>query len=168
MDQLISRLRQFNRAMTRRIGALDDHFVGRPRPLGESRLLFEIGSDSTELRQLRRRLGLDSGYASRLLRSLARQGLIRIERAETDARVRVARPTAKGRREIAELDRASDASARTILAPLSLSQRDRLIAALAEAERLFDVSAIVFSVEKPSSPGSSWTPSVFNTIDTRV
>ena len=36
-------LRRFNRYFTRRIGALDDQYLGQDRPLGEARLLFEIG-----------------------------------------------------------------------------------------------------------------------------
>ena len=43
-------------------------------PLGETRLLWEIGADGAEVRALRRRLGIDAGYASRLLRSLEAEG----------------------------------------------------------------------------------------------
>ena len=39
----IVQVRRFNRLATQRAGALDDHFLGRDRPLGESRVLFEIG-----------------------------------------------------------------------------------------------------------------------------
>jgi hypothetical protein len=39
----IAQVRRFNRLVTQRAGALDDHFLGRDRPLGESRVLFEIG-----------------------------------------------------------------------------------------------------------------------------
>ena len=63
----ISQVRRFNRLVTQRVGALDDHFLGRDRPLGESRLLYEIGAKGADLRDLRRRLGLDSGYVTRLV-----------------------------------------------------------------------------------------------------
>ena len=41
-DAQVRQVREFNRALTRRIGALDDDYLGRGRPLAESRLLFDI------------------------------------------------------------------------------------------------------------------------------
>ena len=41
-EQDIARVRSFNRLVTRQVGALNDRYLGR-RPLGESRVLFEIG-----------------------------------------------------------------------------------------------------------------------------
>ena len=90
----IDGVRRFNRLVTLRAGALDDHFLGRGRPLGASRVLYEVGSTGTDLRDLRRRLGLDAGYASRLIASLEREGLVRLERAAGDRRVRTARLSA--------------------------------------------------------------------------
>src|SRR5512132_108446 len=103
----ISQVRRFNRLVTERVGALDDHFLGRSRPLGESRLLWEVGRRETEVRELRRRLSLDSGYVSRMLRSLEAQRLVKVEESTRDARVRFVRLTAAGRREQAVLDRLS-------------------------------------------------------------
>src|SRR6266516_6771491 len=74
----IAQVRQFNRLVTQRVGALEDHFLGRGRPLGASRLLFEIGERGADLRELRRRLGLDAGYVSRLIKALIKEGLIRL------------------------------------------------------------------------------------------
>src|SRR5207245_4048517 len=70
----IAQVRSFNRTVTQQIGALADQFLGRDRTLGASRLLFEIGRDGIEVRQLRARLSLDSGYTSRLLRTLEAEG----------------------------------------------------------------------------------------------
>ena len=104
--------------MTQRVGALDDHFAGRDRPLGEARVLWEIGADGSEVRALRARLGLDSGHLSRLLRSLEAAGLITVTPGEHDQRVRVARATPAGLAELRELDRRSDALAASLLEPL--------------------------------------------------
>src|SRR5689334_12992227 len=101
----VQRLRRFNRMVTQRVGALNDDFLGRRRPLGEARLLWEIGGEGAELRALRARLALDSGYLSRLLRSLEQQGLIKTQAAARDRRVRRANLTGRGRREVAEPDR---------------------------------------------------------------
>jgi DNA-binding MarR family transcriptional regulator len=75
-EAMIEQVRRFNRTVTERVGALNDHFLDLERPLGEARLLWEIGLDGREVRLLRSRLGLDSGYLSRLLRSLEAAGLV--------------------------------------------------------------------------------------------
>ena len=148
-------LRSFNRMVSQRIGALDDDFLGRGRPLGESRLLYEIGCDGAELRELRTRLGLDSGYLSRLLRSLERQRLVRVQAAH-DGRVREASLTARGLREVAELDRRSDAFAQSVLVPLGAAQRRRLIAAMAEVELMLRASAVEIKAEAADSADARW------------
>src|ERR1700758_5516268 len=106
-DVIVQQVRRFNRVVTERVGALNDHFLGRARPLGEARLLWEISSEGCEVRLLRARLGLDSGYLSRLLRSLEAAGLATVAASGGDRRVRVARLTAAGDRERAALDRRS-------------------------------------------------------------
>jgi DNA-binding MarR family transcriptional regulator/GNAT superfamily N-acetyltransferase len=149
---MIEQVRRFNRTVTQRIGALDDAFLARDRPLGQARLLWEIGPDGSDVRRLRARLDLDSGYLSRLLRSLESDELVRVEPSEADGRVRTARLTLAGRAEQAELDRLSDDAAAALLEPLSPRQRDRLTNAMAEVERLLLASAIQISVCDPRHP----------------
>src|ERR671935_2216653 len=141
-DGMVDQVRRFNRVVTERVGALNDHFLGRERPLGEARLLWEIGLGGCEVRLLRARLGLDSGYLSRLLRSLQAAGLVRVAAGAGDRRVRVARLTAAGRRERATLDKRSDEVARSLLSPLSPNQREQLVAAMDEVERLLSVGRV--------------------------
>lgn len=152
----IQRVRSFNRTVTERVGALDDRFLGRNRPLGESRLLWEIGIEGAEIRALRGRLALDSGYVSRLLRSLQREGLVVVEASPADRRVRLVRLTEAGLAERAELDRRSDDLALSFLEPLSESQRARLVAAMVEVERLLSASMVRFAVEDPTTADARW------------
>src|SRR5438874_8640644 len=114
-EAMVDQVRRFNRVVTERVGALDDRFLGRKRPLGEARLLWEIGLGGCEVRLLRSRLGLDSGYLSRLVRSLEAARLIKVAAGEHDRRIRVARLTAAGRRERAALDERADELARSLL-----------------------------------------------------
>jgi hypothetical protein len=44
----IHQVRRFNRTVTEGIGVLDSHFLGRDRPVGEARVLWEIGSNGVE------------------------------------------------------------------------------------------------------------------------
>ncbi len=147
----LSLLRAFNRTVTERIGALDEEYLARGRPLGASRVLWEIGPDGTDVRALRSRLGLDSGYLSRLLRNLEGDGLVTVETPDDDRRRRVARRTAAGEAEAAELDRLSDDLARALLDPLDESRRRQLLEAAATIERLLTVGMVEVAVEDPGS-----------------
>jgi DNA-binding MarR family transcriptional regulator/GNAT superfamily N-acetyltransferase len=148
---LVAQVRSFNRAVTRRNGALEDHFLGRDRSLGASRLLFEIGKAGAEIRALRARLGLDSGYTSRLLRSLEADGLIRTGRSPRDARARYVTLTPAGRRELAVLDRLSNTAAKALLDPLPARQQQELVQAMGTVERLLAIGEVRF---EPVHPGS--------------
>src|SRR5436309_8727605 len=153
---LVEQVRSFNRAMTERVGVLTDHFLGRNHPLGEARLLWEIGEEGASIRELRRRLSLDSAYVSRLLRSLEKQGLIAVRTSEHDGRVRLVQLTEAGLRERAELDQRADASTRSLLEPLSQSQRAKLVAAMAQVERLLIASLVQITVADPTGQDARW------------
>lgn len=147
---LLAQVRSFNRAVTRRIGVLDDDYLGRGRPLSEARLLFETGPAGAEVRDLRARLNLDSGYMSRLLRTLEKQGLLKVAPSVHDARARRATLTAKGLKEVAAYDALSDDLALSLVEPLSSSQRDKLASAMAQVERLLQASAVTLLLELAS------------------
>ena len=151
-EDLTARVRSFNRTVTQRVGALSDHYLARDRPLGASRVLWEIGPGGTDARALRARLDLDSGYLSRLLRGLQDEGLIQVVPAEGDHRVRTAVLTDAGRAERAELDRLSDDLAASLLAPLNDRQREQLAAAMGTVERLLTAGLVTFAVTDPASP----------------
>ena len=91
-----------------------------------------------------------------MLRSLERQGLVRVETGHADRRVRFVHPTAAGMAERAELDRRSDEVARGFLEPLGERQRGRLVAAMTEVERLLTASAVRLAVENPTTADARW------------
>lgn len=151
---LVEGVRRFNRTVTQRIGTLEDTFLARGRPLGQARVLWEIGEGGRDVRELRERLDLDSGYLSRLLRALEDGGLVRVEPSGADGRVRTARLTEAGRTERATLDRLSDDAAAALLTPLSGAQRTRLVTAMAEVERLLTASAVDVAPCPPGEPAA--------------
>ncbi|MFD5559970.1 bifunctional helix-turn-helix transcriptional regulator/GNAT family N-acetyltransferase [Kitasatospora griseola] len=153
MDRVqIDQVRQFNRTVTERVGVLHDHYLGRDRPIGEARLLWEIGEEGQDVRQLREHLALDSGYVSRLLRSLEADGLVTVEPQPRDRRVRTVRLTDAGRAERAVLDGRSDELAGSLLEPLNTTQRARLTAAMAEVERLLTAATVTLDAVDPDHP----------------
>jgi DNA-binding MarR family transcriptional regulator/N-acetylglutamate synthase-like GNAT family acetyltransferase len=152
----VSQVRRFHRLVTQRAGALDDRFLGRDRPLGESRVLYEIGPRGGDLRDLRARLGLDSGYLSRLVQSLAAKGLVMLRSDAADERVRRAELTPAGLAELEEMNRRSDQAAETILSPLTEPQRERLVAAMSEVHRLLQAAGARIERVDPASHAARW------------
>jgi DNA-binding MarR family transcriptional regulator/GNAT superfamily N-acetyltransferase len=150
----IARVRRFNRTVTRRVGALDERFLGRDRPLAEARVLWEVGPDGCDIRTLRARLDLDSGYLSRLLRSLEANAMVVVEPSRRDGRVRTARLTRAGLAERALLDRRSDELAAAMLEPLAESERRRLVEAMGVVERLLTAALVEIAPIDPAHPSA--------------
>jgi DNA-binding MarR family transcriptional regulator len=154
-EQDIARVRSFNRLVTRQVGVVNDRYIGR-RPLGESRVLYEIGADGATPRDLRARLGLDSGYLSRLLRSLEADGLVDQLPNPSDGRTKRLALTRAGRSELRALNRSSDQLAAAALEPLTDEQRTRLLEAQDEVKRLLAISMVSIEVEDPRSADARW------------
>jgi DNA-binding MarR family transcriptional regulator/N-acetylglutamate synthase-like GNAT family acetyltransferase len=145
----VSTVRRFNRTVTQRIGVLDDEYLARGRPLAASRVLWEVGLDGSDVRALRARLGLDSGYLSRLLRSLEDEGLVTVTPDGVDARVRKVAVTGAGRLEYLTLEGLSDDLAWSLLTPLDEEGRRRLLEAMAVVDRLLQLGQVVIAPEDP-------------------
>jgi DNA-binding MarR family transcriptional regulator/ribosomal protein S18 acetylase RimI-like enzyme len=150
----IARVRSFNRLVVRQAGGLGD-YMGH-RPLGELRVLFEIGGGAATPRDVRVRLGLDSGYLARVLRALQRDGLVETAPNPADRRTKQLRVTRAGRAEMRELDRLSDELAASVIEPLDAQQRERLLTAQAEVRRLLAISLVTIAREDPSSLDARW------------
>ncbi|HEX9168051.1 MAG TPA: helix-turn-helix domain-containing GNAT family N-acetyltransferase [Roseiarcus sp.] len=150
-ESQLTQIRRFNRVVTQRTGALEADYLRRGRPLAEARLIFEIGADGVDVRTLRLRLGLDSGYLSRLMRSLKAQGLIAVANGGGDGRRRRASLTRKGRAERAAYDRLSDRLAASMLETLDEAARGRLVTAMGEVERLIRAASVEVAAEAPES-----------------
>jgi DNA-binding MarR family transcriptional regulator/GNAT superfamily N-acetyltransferase len=151
-DPEVEQVRRFNRAVTQRVGALNDRYLARSRPLSACRLLWEIGVEGAEVRALRARLDMDSGQLSRLLRALEADQLIEVVPSPEDARIRIARLTLAGIAERRVLDDRSDELARSILTPLDAAQRDELVSAMRSVERLITSSLVQTRLIDPEHP----------------
>lgn len=143
MAEQLAAIRQFNRTVTRLLGVLNEKYLGRDRPLVQSRLLYEIGVNGASVRRLRERLGLDSGYTSRLLRTLEQKGLATTGRQPgEDGRARFARLTRSGQAELQRINALSDKLAQSMLTPLSEAQARRLISSMKEVDGLLRGAAV--------------------------
>lgn len=136
----VAQVRRFNRIITAEVGALDNSFLGRSRPLGAARVLNAVGQGITEVTAIRESLGLDSGLTSRLLRALEEEGLVETVPHPDDARRRLARLTPSGRREFDAYEALSNAQAADFLArhprPGELLQAMNLVASALGRQRM--------------------------------
>ncbi len=148
----IARVRRFQRAATSEIGALDDSFLGRGRPLGPARVLNAIGGGRREVGEIRAYLGLDSGLLSRILRGLEGEGLIELAQVEGDSRKRRATLTQAGAREYAAYEALSNEKAAGILARHGNSAR--LLAAMDVVASALGRDRIEVSEVTPGEPGA--------------
>ena len=104
-QELIDRIRDFNRFYTNIIGLLDQHFLDSPFSLTEGRILFEIcNTEECSAKKIREKIGIDEGYLSRILDNFVKRGFIKKAPSTTDGRLRIIVPTEKGKREFASLN----------------------------------------------------------------
>ncbi len=138
----VEAIRRFNRFYTRRIGVLHEGLLASKFTLTESRLLWELAHrDQLTATELARELDLDTGYLSRLLRSLKERGLVMSARAAADARHQHLSLTAAGKRAFAPIDTRSQADVSALLATLGEAQQQQLLAAMACIEQMLGAPA---------------------------
>jgi len=137
MEDAIEAVRLFNRFYTRRIGALNAHFLGTELTLPEARLLFEIVQAGRPVAsELTRTLGMDAGYVSRMLGRFEMRGWIVREAGEDDARRRPITATAAGRAVFNLINERQRAEVAAMLRPLAPMQHGDVVAALGSARAL--------------------------------
>lgn len=127
----IAAVREFSRFFTAVIGVLDEGLLRSPYSLTEARVIFELAqSEQTEVVDLRRTLGLDPGYLSRMLSRMEADGLVVRGRSGSDGRRQTIELTAAGRKVFAMLDSRSAEQVGTLLAPLSNRDQHRVVEAM--------------------------------------
>ena len=127
-QELIDRIRSFNRFYTNIIGLLDQHFLDSPFSLTEGRVLYEIcNTEECSAKKIREKIVIDEGYLSRILDSFAKHGLIKKSPSLTDGRLRIILPTEKGKREFANLNDNSNSLISQLIEKLSVKEREELL-----------------------------------------
>ncbi|WP_241661497.1 bifunctional helix-turn-helix transcriptional regulator/GNAT family N-acetyltransferase [Thermomonospora catenispora] len=154
----IAAVRSFNRCYTQIIGVLGEGLLHTPYSLTEARVLFELGRrEITQVAELRRDLGLDPGYLSRMLARFESDGLIVRERAPEDARRQVVRLTPAGRRVRETLDGRAREDVGALLERVPEGERPRLLEAMRTVQRLLTGpaprSSIVLREPRPGDLG---------------
>jgi DNA-binding MarR family transcriptional regulator/GNAT superfamily N-acetyltransferase len=152
----IDAVRRFNRLYTRRIGALQQGYMGSPFPLPQARVLYELGQrGECTASELGGDLDLDGGYLSRLLQGLRRQGMVQGEAAREDARRVRLSLTARGRKAYQQLDARSRDLVAGMLDQLAARDQEKLVGALHAVESILEKKEqpIVLRAHRPGDMG---------------
>lgn len=130
-EERIAQVRAFSRFYTEVIGVLREGLLKTPYSLTEARVIFELAQrEATEVTELRRVLGIDPGYMSRILARFQTDGLVERERSPHDGRRHVLRLTEQGKATFATLDARSSHEVAALLSSLSAEDQARLVAAM--------------------------------------
>jgi DNA-binding MarR family transcriptional regulator/GNAT superfamily N-acetyltransferase len=133
----VAAVRAFNRFYPLKVGLLSPGYLHSSFSITEARVIHEIATrGETEVADLRRELGLDAGYLSRLLGGFEERGLIARDRSSADRRRQLVKLTAKGRRTFASLDRRSGAEIGGVLDAYSEEQQRQLVEAMSSIRRI--------------------------------
>jgi len=154
-DARVDAVRGFNRFYTQKIGVLQEGLLASPFSLTEARLLYELAQRrETTASGLCRDLGLDAGYASRLLRRFEKQHLVARTRSAEDGRQSLLALTAAGGEAFAALNQRSRDAAAALLGALSETEQDQLVQAMHGIERLLGGSGEAAPCRlRPHRPG---------------
>jgi DNA-binding MarR family transcriptional regulator/GNAT superfamily N-acetyltransferase len=151
----VNAVRAFNRFYTRKIGVLDG-MASSPFSLAEARVLYELANRrQSTAADIRKILGLDAGYMSRILRAFERRKFVTRERSKIDERQSFLSLTSKGRKAFAPLDARSNRDVAAMLEDLSPTEREQLVASVHTVRRLLgDVEDAKTSyLLRPHQPG---------------
>jgi DNA-binding MarR family transcriptional regulator/GNAT superfamily N-acetyltransferase len=141
IDQQVSAIRAFNRFYTRKIGVVGGT-ASSPFSLAEARVLYELAHrEKPTATEIRKELGLDAGYMSRILRDFERRKLVTREQSKTDERQRFLSLTTKGRKAFAPLDARSNRDVASMIEGLSRAKRQQLVEAVETIHKLLSGEA---------------------------
>jgi DNA-binding MarR family transcriptional regulator/N-acetylglutamate synthase-like GNAT family acetyltransferase len=138
-DDPVQTVRHFNRFYTRQIGVLQEHLLESRLSLTEVRVLYELAHrQNLTAVELRKELGLDRGYLSRMLQKFERQGWVKTTPSAADRRRIFLLLTSKGKKVFAPLDQRSSEEVSAMLARLPSVQQQKLLGAMCEIEGILD------------------------------
>lgn len=143
MNDAVASVREFNRFYTVFIGALNEGLLDSPFSLTEMRLLYELDrEESISAGELCRRLALDAGYVSRLMKNFEKEGLVTRSPDSKDRRQTRLSLTAEARAAFRELDSRADEQVRRMLEPLPRAELEGVARSMRIIRRAFDKQGV--------------------------
>jgi DNA-binding MarR family transcriptional regulator len=138
-QQIIEKIRGFNRYYTNVIGLLDQHYLDSPFSLTEGRVLYEIKHiENCSAKKIREKISIDEGYLSRIIDKFIKKGLITKTPSPEDRRLHIIRLTDNGQKEFAGLNEHSDKLVSQMIEKLSEAEREELVGMMEKIHGLLE------------------------------
>jgi DNA-binding MarR family transcriptional regulator/N-acetylglutamate synthase-like GNAT family acetyltransferase len=150
-DPYVEAMRRFSRFYTRKIGLLQEEFLGTDFSLTEGRVLYELAHkrESTAA-AVGAALALDAGYLSRILSSFEKKKLITKTASPTDRRQSILTLTERGRKAFAPLEARSSEQVGKMIAMLPEAKKRQLVDAMQAVENLLGGGGVEAERAKPT------------------
>jgi len=143
LESSVQGVRHFNRFYTRRIGVLQEGLLATSLTLTEARVLYELAHrDEPTATEVRRELGLDAGYLSRILRGFQKRGWVQRKPAAGDARRQLLSLSRPGRAAFDLLNARSDEEIRRMLGAVAPGEQERLLRAMQSIEAVLEPKTV--------------------------
>ena len=123
-DDIIFKIRDFNRKYVRSIGLLEKTVLNSDYSLTEGHILHIVSEqEKTTATEINKKLKLDEGYLSRIIKKLISNSLLSKKQSTSDKRIFEIMLTEKGQIEYDKIDRLSSDSIRLIIEDLNQSEK---------------------------------------------
>lgn len=150
-DSYVEGVRRFSRFYTRRIGLLQEEFLGTDFSLTEGRVLYELAhKQESTAAAVGAALAIDAGYLSRILSSFEKRKLISKMPSPTDRRQSIVALTAHGRKAFAPLEARSAEQVGKMISTLAESKKRKLVEAMQTVENLLGGGGVEPERTKPT------------------
>jgi DNA-binding MarR family transcriptional regulator len=126
-QDIIERVRRFNRFYVQFFGLYNNNLLESKFSLTEARVFFELGKrEFSTSKEIVSALEIDTGYMSRMINKFEKNGYIKRESSSEDGRKQIISLTAKGAEIYNKLNKETNTHIKYILKELNDSQKKEL------------------------------------------
>ncbi|WP_074407162.1 MULTISPECIES: MarR family winged helix-turn-helix transcriptional regulator [Aquimarina] len=128
MENIVNKIRRFNRFYTRVIGVINNHILESQYSLSEVRVMYEIyHNPKITARQIKEIIEVDEGYLSRLIKKLVKLNIINKIKSQDDYRISYLNLTENGKKIFLTLNQRSSDAISEIIQHLNKKEQEELI-----------------------------------------
>jgi DNA-binding MarR family transcriptional regulator len=136
-QEIIEKIRSFNRFYTNMIGLLEQHFLDTPFSLTEGRVLYEISHmEDCSAKKIRENISIDEGYLSRIIDKFIKKGIITKTPFRGDMRLHIIHLTPRGKEEFSKLNENQNQLISQITEKLSEQENAELVGMMERMQEL--------------------------------
>lgn len=134
-QEIIKRIREFNRFYTNIIGVVDKHILKSNYTLTEVRIMYEIYfTENCTAKRIKSYLNIDWGHLSRIITNFVKQGIVNKTLSKEDKRLSILTLTKKGKEIFLKLNQNSEDEISNLISKLSSKEKEKLIKMMSDIQ----------------------------------